>query len=151
MKKLVLLIGSVFMLTACNDDDGNSSNSIVGDWSPEKSEIISGKDKTTILDVDIPSICEKNNVAGIKPDGIFETLLYDLNQSGECVMSEKITGTYTYDEQTKVFINKVEGEEAKVYGVLELTSTNLKIQDLNGEDYDRDGVNDIEIIYMKRK
>lgn len=146
MKKLILLASACLLVTtSCrkDDDENQSTSAIVGTWKVEKFVMAYGNGET---EATIPDACRgKSNLVFTSDNKVTGNDYF--NNAGSCIL-ESISGTYSYDDNTKVLKFTADGEDDYTK-VEKLNSSELVIMYGEG-DFDGDGKTDKEYIYYKK-
>lgn len=150
-KQLLLFAFSALALTSCKDDDlqAYEMDMMKGDWKEVKREVISGKDNKTVLDTEIITGCAAKNTLFFKTDFTMSYTAY-IGTGTDCHVSQKTTGSYTYDQETKILGFKVADEDPQNYRIDILTSKDLRVAELFGS-YDKDGDKIPDVTYVTYK
>ncbi|SIT05061.1 Lipocalin-like domain-containing protein [Chryseobacterium ureilyticum] len=150
-KQLLLFAFSALALTSCKDDDlqAYEMDMMKGDWKEVKREVISGKDNKTVLDTEIITGCAAKNTLFFKTDFTMSYTAY-IGTGTDCQVSQKTTGSYTYDQETKILGFKVADEDPQNYRIDILTSKDLRVAELFGS-YDQDGDKIPDVTYVTYK
>lgn len=150
-KQLLLFAFSALALTSCKDDDlqAYEMDMMKGDWKEVKREVISGKDNKTVLDTEIITGCATKNTLFFKTDFTMSYTAY-IGTDADCQVSQKTTGSYTYDQESKILGVKVADEDPQNYRIDILTSKDLRVAELFGS-YDQDGDKIPDITYVTYK
>lgn len=142
MKHLILFSVAALSLTACRNDDDNSSTepSIVGTWKLSKGNVYDGK-TNKLIETDTYDECESKSNTTLSADGKSITQDYELDTNNQCVY-ETISGTYSYNAATKKLVSTINGEKDESI-VRNLTSTELELDNGERVDINGDGVSDV--------
>lgn len=149
MKHLILFSVAALSLTACRNDDDNSSTepSIVGTWKLSKGNVYDGK-TNKLIETDTYDECESKSNTTLSADGKSITQDYELDTNNQCVY-ETISGTYSYNAATKKLVSTINGEKDEST-VRNLTSTELEVDNSERIDINGDGVQDIITVVFTR-
>jgi len=132
MKKIVLPVLLIGLLTACagdNSDSKKSNQALIGKWQTIKEEEYSGND---FKDLEYSEVNEEENnscpdYTEFKSDGSCQTVDMDAN----CAHETNYIGPYTFDGTN--FKITVEGE-SQTYKVVSLSTTEISMEEIYTED-----------------
>ena len=143
-KFLLFLVLSVcsLILNSCNRDEDNTNFSLIGSWSPYKGELISSKDKKTIISKFTYDDCEKKSTRVFTDSKLTSVAYIDIN--GNCNRYTYET-SYTFDSKGMKIT-----ADGKTVDVLLLTNSEMNVFYLYGDDLDQDGKADYLLIYYKK-
>ncbi|MGU3377153.1 lipocalin family protein [Chryseobacterium sp. M5A1_1a] len=154
MKKILAGILVLGTLSSCSLGDdtptGNNNNNnniyntnIVGIWKIQTEYQVSGSNKETIINENVPDDCKKKSTYEFRNDGKYYLTDYNSTSSG-CAETEA-TLPYLYSStQMQLTINNKEAE------VLELNIHKLVVLTPANYDYNGDGTNDyIKAVFYK--
>lgn len=143
MKKTLLLFATgLLFITSCKNDD--DENQIVGTWYINKYVTQFG-DGTS--ETETPDTCEKQSNLIFAADNNVQSNEYYTSGSSSCEL-DRTSGTYSYDESTRLLSWVIDGENLSV-NVTTLNSSELVFVSDEG-DYDGDGKNDKYLVYLKK-
>lgn len=152
MKKHLLLFAfSALALTSCEDDDvqGYEMDMLKGEWKTVKTEVISGKDNTTVLNTFTPTGCDTKSITEFRTD--YYASYTGFSGVGADCTSQKTEGTYTYSNEDKLLVIKYNNDSERVYRVDILSNTELRLVQLFGNvDVNGDMAIDASYITYKR-
>ncbi|MFL9832882.1 lipocalin family protein [Chryseobacterium terrae] len=152
MKKYLFLFAfSALTLTSCEDDDiqGYELDMLKGEWKTVKTEIISGKDNSTVLQTFTPTGCDTKSKTEFRTD--YYTSYTAFSGVGADCTSEKTEGTYTYSNEDKLMVIKYNNDSERAYRVDILSNTELRLVQLFGNvDQNGDMIIDTSYITYKR-
>jgi hypothetical protein len=146
MKKLILTAICLIAISCSSDNNDDLpqsiENYIIGTWKLKTSIIISGKDKTTVLEEYLPDACKQKSTYEFTDK---KYVMNDYNMIGnECKLGSA-TLDYTYNSIDKTL--KIGNETANV---LDLTKNSLTTFVLDDYDYNNDGIKDhAKNVYIK--
>ncbi|MGJ8591674.1 MAG: lipocalin family protein [Aquaticitalea sp.] len=108
MKKITLLLCALtFVFTSCNNDDDDSTSTldpIIGTWTYHKS-FYNG------VEVSLTD-CEKRETFLFMADGVVDYKYYENDTSGNCLLEEDASGTWTNNENNVYAIDFGSGPSA---------------------------------------
>ncbi|MBM7420641.1 MULTISPECIES: lipocalin family protein [Chryseobacterium] len=152
MKKHLLLFAfSALALTSCEDDDvqGYEMDMLKGEWKTVKTEVISGKDNTTVLNTFTPTGCDTKSITEFRTD--YYASYTGFSGVGADCTSQKTEGTYTYSNEDKLLVIKYNNDSERVYRVDILSNSELRLVQLFGNvDVNGDMIIDTSYITYKR-
>ena len=152
MKKHLLLFAfSALALASCEDDDvlGYEMDMMKGEWKTVKTEVISGKDNTTVLNTFTPTGCDTKSITEFRTD--YYASYTGFSGVGANCTSQKTEGTYTYSNEDKLLVIKYNNDSERAYRVDILSNTELRLVQLFGNvDQNGDMVIDTSYITYKR-
>ena len=152
MKKHLLLFAfSALALTSCEDDDvqGYEMDMLKGEWKTVKTEVISGKDNTTVLKAFTPTGCDIKSTTEFRTD--YYASYTSFSGVGADCTSQKTEGTYTYSNEDKLLATKYNNDSERAYRVDILSNTELRLMQLSGNvDINGDMVIDYTYTTYKR-
>ncbi|SHK02351.1 lipocalin family protein [Epilithonimonas mollis] len=146
MKKLILTAISLVAISCSSDNNDDLpqpiENQIIGKWKLKTTTVLSGKDKTTVLNEYLPDACKQKSTYEFTDK---KYIMNDYNSIGsECVLGST-TVDYTYNANDKTL--KIGNETASV---TELTSSTLVVLAFDDYDHNNDGVKDyLKYLYTK--
>lgn len=146
MKKIFLMFAAFSAMVSCssNDDEAQTNNaSIIGKWYIDKAEKYTSGNKKT--EVKVFSECEKKGTHEFREKDMTSTTFAPENNN--CVQTDIVTRTYTFDPVSKKFW--YEDEKDFPYTISQLTQTDMVLED-HLEDIDGDGIKDVIKFYFKR-
>jgi hypothetical protein len=121
---LIVLIASP-VLVSCRDDDEKNPATLQAKWELRQYGKISSTGTQTLADVVNPSGCANDNFA-LLADGTTRCLKFGKDGNDQCVETSFVAGTWS--KSGKTFTMVFPGPYQRVYEVLELTTTTLKIK-----------------------
>ncbi|WP_265429689.1 lipocalin family protein [Chryseobacterium sp. YIM B08800] len=152
MKKHLLLFAfSALALTSCEDDDvqGYEMDMLKGEWKTVKTEVISGKDNSTVLQTFTPTGCDIKSTTEFRTD--YYASYTSFSGVGADCTSQKTEGTYTYSNEDKLLVIKYNNDSERAYRVDILSNTELRLVQLFGNvDVNGDMIIDTSYITYKR-
>ncbi|AZA54358.1 lipocalin family protein [Chryseobacterium sp. G0201] len=156
MKKQLLLFAfsalALTSLSSCEDDDvqGYDLDTLKGEWKNVKTEIVSGKDNKTVLDLYTYSGCELKNTTLFRTD-YSTTYTYYSGVGADCQISQNGQGKYTYDAETKDMVITYDDNVQLKFKVIVLSSSELKLMQVpSSGDFNGDTINDLTYTTFKR-
>lgn len=149
MKKFIL--PSIFafgLLFSCNNDDDSSIDNanIVGTWTYVKSQIQYSKDNK-IEDEEIADACSSKSTFIYSSDNKYSDEWY-YNYQGTCQKDGSDKGKYTITGNKIKYDYEIGDYDLKE--IIKLTKNELILKSDYGEDLDKDGKNEIDILVLKR-
>lgn len=152
MKKHLLLFAfSALALTSCEDDDvqGYEMDMLKGEWKTVKTEVIAGKDNTTVLNTFTPTGCDTKSITEFRTD--YYASYTGFSGVGANCTSQKTEGTYTYDNESKELVTKYINDNERKYKVVILSNSELRMMQMfDNIDQNGDMVIDVTYITYKR-
>ncbi|WP_282630182.1 lipocalin-like domain-containing protein [Empedobacter sedimenti] len=150
MKKFIL--PSIFafgLLFSCNNDDDSSIDNanIVGTWSFVKYQTQYSKDNK-IEDQYLADACNSKDSYTFAKDNKYSATGYDTDANNVCKIDWTEEGTYTITGN-KIRIDYKQGDFGEGE-ISKLTKNELILKSDYGEDLDKDGKNEIDILVLKR-
>lgn len=145
MKKLLLIaICSLFVTTSCRkDDDEKKVDLIVGTWKLNKQVTQYGNGTS---ETENPNSCEaQSNFVFASDKNLLSNEYYSSGTS--CVLDDT-SGTYSYDETTKLLTLILDGDNNSVK--VETLNSNELIISVEEGDLDGDGKTDKFLTYLKK-
>lgn len=147
MKKIILpcIFGISTLFSCSNDDNSSSDASIVGSWNLVKYQTQFSKDKR-IVDSEIADACSSKSTFTFTSDNKYNAISY-YSYNSICDVDDTVNGVYSISGK-KITI-KYEDWSGNAE-IIKLTSNELIMSSDYGEDLDGDGVNEIDIIVLKK-
>ena len=148
MKKILALATLAICFSSCDSDNVETSrpypqNIIVGKWKMKNSIVISGTDKTTVIQEYLPDDCKRKGTYEFTLDGKY--IVDDYNSIGSNCVQSSSTRDYNYNTGDKTL--KIGDQTAEV---LELTIDSLTVIVFDDYDHNSDGVKDyLKYIYYR--
>lgn len=148
MKKILALATLALCFSSCDSDNveiphTDPPNIIVGKWKMKNNIVVSGTDKTTVIQEYLPDDCKRKGTYEFTFDGKY--IVDDYNSIGSNCVQSSATRDYDYNTSNKTL--KIGGQTAEV---LELTIDSLTVLVFDDYDHNSDGVKDyLKYIYYR--